>query len=745
MRPPQTKTLVNIPKDREVVNRAGAKAMLAFFLISFVSLWAGTEIAAFALHFDRALRSEIMFTYIYNPWALAWPWGKLLLAHWKSPTFAHHVWVALGISWSVTLTGTICGLTQAIQLRSRLITEAPRTHDFDGSAHWASRVEVGRTGLLPPDHPAAILGHRENRRADPLGTPELLTVDEWKQLPGIYVGEYVDPHTGKRVWLRDTSNRHAFVAAPTRGGKGVGIVVPACLTWSESLFVNDPKGELFELSSWYRKHKMGQLVFKFDPACTDGTGCRFNPLDFVRIGTEYEVQDAQAISLNICDPQGLGLDTGNESDHWRKTAYAFLTGAILHVLYAKEIPKSKKTLTGVDEFLSNPTKTQKTIFTDMLAYEHDPEGIHAWVDHEGRPTKVHQTVATSARNMLDKPDGERGSVMSSVQSYFDLYRDPIVARNISCSDFSPEDLMYADKAISLYMVNLPKHMERVRPLMRLITSIVMQTFTGSLEFERGLPKKKYKHRLLVLEDEFTTTLNKMSVFANSIAFVAGYGIKVLIIVQDLVQLADTYGDKGAQALTANVHTQIVFATNNPDTAKQYSQMLGNATIRTETRSWSSGKTSRSEAFRGRPLLEASEIQALPETDEIVMVTGFAPIHCKKIVYYREPAFQSRVHDPITTSDRIPEEAQSYYMTLEGYKEESRRAAAERRIRHGIPEPAATANRDAGASAATATNVAVASKPESKVEKGLKKQLYRSLELMEEKDDETYLNDLKDTL
>jgi type IV secretion system protein VirD4 len=690
----QTKTLTNIPIDREVKERANGGARLYFGVYAFISFWLATEFMAWSLHFDRALRDQQLMPYLYNPWALAYPWSigphSFLFAHYRSGAFTQHMYLIIGLAWLIFIVGAAFSLRYALKKRKRLITSAPRTHDFDGSAHWASREEVGRTGLLPPDHPASILGHRANKKLNPLGTGDLEDVDAWKRRPGIYVGEYIDPETGKRVWLRDTSNRHAFLAAPTRGGKGVGIIVPACLTWSESLFVNDPKGELFEITSWYRKHKMGQLVFKFDPACTDGTGCRINPLDFVRIRTEYEVQDAQSIALNICDPQGLGLDTGSDSDHWRKTAYAFLTGVILHVLYCREIPKQKKTLTGIDEFLSNPNKSQKTIFTEMLNYEHDPLGERGWIDGNGQLTTTCANVAMAARNMLDKPDGERGSVMSSVQSYFDLYRDPIVAKNIATSDFSPEDLMYGDKAMTLYMVNLPKHMERIRPLMRLITSIVMQTFTGALDFENSRPKDKFKHPMLMLMDEFTSTLSKMSVFANSISFVAGYGIKIMIVVQDLVQLADVYGDKGAQALTSNVHTQIVYATNNPDTARQYSQMLGNATIRTETRSWNSGsggKASRSESFRGRPLLEASEIQALHETDEIVMVTGYAPIHCKKIVYHREPAFMNRVHPALKTSDRIPEQEQCYYKALQGFLEEGKIAAAERKRTYGIPEGA----------------------------------------------------------
>lgn len=658
---------INIPVDREVRSRAFVRGTLVFALLGIAALCAGTETLALLFGFDSALNGERVTGSLYLPWALAWPWGKFLLVSWKGASVAARVHQSLAIAWAVAGAGLVIAFVYARRARDYVIQNAPRTHDYEGSAHWARPLEVGATGLLPPDHWATITStkHRNKQHAR-IGAPQedLEDPQAWRAKPGIYVGEYVDPKTRKRYWLRDTSDRHVGLYAPTRGGKGVGVIIPACLTWNESLVVNDPKGELFALTSWYRKHKMGQNVFKFDPVCLDGSSARINVLDFVRIGTDYEVADAQNIAKMICDPQGLGLDTGNESDHWRKTAYAFLTGVILHVLYAREIPAQKKTLTGIDEFLSNPLKSQTDIFTEMLLYQHDPSCVRGWRELTGAPMQTCPTVAMAARDMLDRPDGERASVMSSVKSYFDLYRDPIVARNISCSDLSFEDLMYHDRPATLYLINNPDNMERVRPLMRLIVNMVLTTFTGTMEFsDEGRPKPKYRHRMLMLMDEFTSTLSKLSIFANAISFVAGYGIKILIVVQDLVQLADVYGDKGAQALTANLHTQILYATNNAETAKQFSMMLGNQTLRQETRSWNNGKASRSESFHGRPLLDSAEIQSLPPTDEIVMVTNHSPIYCKKIVYWKEDVFTARIGKAIAQSDRLPREEQSFYAVL----------------------------------------------------------------------------------
>lgn len=689
--------IANIPIDREVKSKASTNAMIVLFVALMIGITIGTEIFAILMGFPEAkiFRSQLLggpkIPYIYNPWALIWPWGQYIYVH-IAPSVANRIYVALGISWATVMACIFTGMNLSKSSYKNTIMNAPRAHDYEGSSHWAGPVDIAKIGMdkgetiLSPDHWAVKKAAKTYKKItnSKTATAKVLTMNEWKKRPGIFIGEYVDPKTGKVSWLRDISNRHVGLYAPTRGGKGVGVVIPAALSWSESMVVNDPKGELFEVTSWYRKNELGQNIFKFDPLSTDGSSVRINVLDFVRLRTEHEISDAQNIAKMLCDPQGLGLDTGSDSDHWRKTAYAFLTGIILHILYARDIDQDRKNLTGIDEFLSDPKCGIVKRCQDMMQYEHDPNVERGWTTIGGKLTKTNPTVAMAAKDMVDRPEGERGSVISSVKSYFDLYRNPIVAENVACSDMSFEDLMYNSKAATLYLINYPKDMEILRPLMRLIVNSIMTTFTGKGGFEKGIPKKKYKHELLMLMDEFTSTLNKMSIFANAISFVAGYGIKVVVVVQDLVQLADCYGDKGAQALTSNLHTQIMFATNNSDTAQQFSRMLGNQTIRQETRSWSGkGGPSRSESYRGRALLDASEVQALPSTDEIIMVTGEAPIHCNKIIYYKEPAFQNRYagKEAVKMSDRLTREQQTFYHTFDEYIKEGEYAATKRIARY----------------------------------------------------------------
>ena len=145
-------------------------------------------------------------------------------------------------------------------------------------------------------------------------------------------------------YLRDCGPGHVLVMAPTRSGKGVGVVVPTLLTWPHSALVHDLKGENWQLTAGARQ-RMGQICLKFDPTDTTGTSVKYNPLEQVRLRTVHEAEDVQNIVHMIVDPDGKGLN-----DHWVKTGAALLTGTILHLLYAEP----NKTLRGLAGFLSDP-------------------------------------------------------------------------------------------------------------------------------------------------------------------------------------------------------------------------------------------------------------------------------------------------------------------------------------------------------------------------------------------------------
>ena len=144
-------------------------------------------------------------------------------------------------------------------------------------------------------------------------------------------------------------------------------------------------------------------------------------------------------------------------------------------------------------------------------------------------------VGATARDMMDRPPEEAGSVLSTAKSYLSLYRDPVVRENISDSHFKVRDLMHHEDPVSLYIVTRPTDKARLRPLIRILLNMIVRLLAERIEFEQGRPKPAYRHRLLMMLDEFPS-LGKLEILQESLAFLAGYGIKCYLVCQDINQL-----------------------------------------------------------------------------------------------------------------------------------------------------------------------------------------------------------------
>ena len=250
-------------------------------------------------------------------------------------------------------------------------------------------------------------------------------------------------------YLRHDGPEHILAVAPTRSGKGVGLVLPTLLTWPGSTVVHDIKGENWMLPAGWRARFSHCLLF--DP--TNPLSARFNPLLEVRKGA-HEVSDVQNIADILVDPEGAK----ERRDHWEKTAHALLTGAVLHVLYAEE----EKTLARVATFLADPSRSILRTLKIMLATNH--------VGSDEAPM-VHPVVASIARELLNKSDNERSGVVSTAMSFLGLYRDPLIAANTARSDWRIADLVDAKWPVSLYLVVPPSDISRTKPLVRLILNL----------------------------------------------------------------------------------------------------------------------------------------------------------------------------------------------------------------------------------------------------------------------------------
>jgi type IV secretion system protein VirD4 len=589
-------------------------AGLAVFFAGFV---AATQYVAQALGYQAALGPALFEAgglKLYSPinWMRWYVQFHKITSVELDAIFRTSAYVVMGFMLAAVIVAVIYRhiLTRDLQVASP---------DLHGSAAFMTPQEVAESGLVG-------------------------------QGAGVYVGAYLHPKTGVTQYLRHDGPEHILCTAPTRSGKGVGLCVPTLLSWPHSAVVYDKKKELWALTSGWRQREANNRVVFIDPTDSTGASAKFNPLNEIPVGTPDEVGAVQNIAQSIVDPDGKGM-----ADHWAKTGHELLSAGILHVLYAER----NKTLRGLVSFFCDPTSTMEQVAETMIHTEHDPEGKYGWVDPiSGEPTKTHPMIAEAARSFLNKSENERSGVQSTAMSFLTIYRDPIIAANTASSDFKVEDLMLHDKPVTLYIVDDPKHSDRIRPFIRLLVSQIVQGNLRTLKFEGGRPVPTYKHRMLLLFDEFPA-LGKLEIFQTQLAFIAGFGMKAYLIIQDKAQLDDKYGDK--EQITSNCHIRNYYAPNKIETAKNISDMLGTSTRIKEKVSYS-GKRSRStldqisvsleevsrplmtpdEVMRLRgPLKEGSQGLIVRAGEMLVQAAGQKPIRGEQPLYFRDPTFNER--------------------------------------------------------------------------------------------------------
>jgi len=425
-------------------------------------------------------------------------------------------------------------------------------------------------------------------------------------------------HDGR--YLRHDGPEHILVVAPTRSGKGVGLVLPTLLTWPGSAVVHDIKGENWALTAGWRSRFSHCL--RFDP--TDPHSARFNPLLEVRKGAQ-EVRDVQNIADILVDPEGAR----DRRDHWDKAAHALLTGAILHVLYAEE----EKTLARVVGLLADPSRSTLTTLQIMLA-----------TNHVGTPDApmAHPVVASVARELLNKSENERSGVVSTAISFLGLYRDPVIAANTARSDWRLADLVGAERPVSLYLVVPPSDLSRTRPLIRLLLNQIARQLTDR---QAASPAAASARQLLLMVDEFPA-LGRLEFFETSLAFLAGYGVRAVLVAQSLNQIDKAYGPN--HAILDNCHVRVAFTPNDERTAKRLADTLGTATELRALKNLSGRRfaawlshTAVSEQETPRALLTVGEILQLGAEEALVLVFGLPPIRARKLRYYSDRNFLGR--------------------------------------------------------------------------------------------------------
>jgi len=257
--------------------------------------------------------------------------------------------------------------------------------------------------------------------------------------------------------------------------------------------------------------------------------------------------------------------------------------------------------------------------------------------------RVHPVVASAARELLNKSENERSGVLSTAMSFLGLYRDPTVAEVTSRCDWRIADLIEAERPLSLYLVIPPSDISRTKPLIRLVLNQIGRRLTERLDQPGTSPRR---HQLLMMLDEFPA-LGRLDFFETSLAFMAGYGIRAFLIAQSLNQIEKAYGEHNA--ILDNCHARVAFATNDERTAKRISDALGTATEQRAMRNYAGHRlapwlahvmVSRQET--ARQLLTPGEVMQLSPDEELVLISGLAPIRARKLRYFQDRNFAARV-------------------------------------------------------------------------------------------------------
>lgn len=548
--------------------------IMIVFAIMALGVWAATQWAAAMLAYQPQLGQpwfEVRHWPVYRPWALFGWWF-----HYEAyaPSVFNRAGALAAASGFIGCGAAVCGSLWRARQVGQVTTY--------GSARWADQCEIARAGLFGE--------------------------------AGTFLGRF------GRHYLRHQGSEHVLAFAPTRSGKGIGLVVPTLLSWTGSAVIHDIKGENWRLTAGWRSRFSHCLLF--DP--TNASSARYNPLLEVRRGAD-EIRDVQNIADILVDPEGA-LERLN---HWEKTSHSLLVGTILHILYAEE----EKTLSRVACFLSDPRRPFVATLRVMMATNHLGTA---------QAPKVHPVVASAARELLNKSENERSGVLSTAMSFLGLYRDPTVARVTSACDWRIADLVSAERPVSLYLVVPPSDISRTKPLIRLVLNQIGRRLTERLE-------PGSRRQLLLMLDEFPA-LGRLDFFETALAFLAGYGVRAFLIAQSLNQIVKAYGENNS--ILDNCHVRIAFASNDERTARRISDALGTATEQRAMRNYAGHRlapwlahvmVSRQET--SRPLLTPGEVMQLDPADEIVLVSGLPPIRAKKLRYFDDANFMMRVSEP----------------------------------------------------------------------------------------------------
>ncbi len=486
---------------------------------------------------------------------------------------------------------------------------------------------------------------------------------------GIVLGKF-----GGKV-MRFDGSEHVLLEAPTRAGKGVGVIIPNLLDWPDSLVVLDVKQENWDNTAGYRLKELGQRVVLFNPLDSKGNTARYNPLSYINRQDPVEViNELQKIG------QMLFPDPVSGENFWAESARTAFLGVAAYVA---------ATVDDSDDALPF---TMGEVYRQFAAGDAAKRFPKIIAKREQAGTPLSGPCVSALRDFITASPNTFTSIRQSVTAKINAWLNPYVDAATSESDFDLSE--FRDKRISLYLGVSPDDLERVAPIYGLLFQQLIDRNV------RELPKDgRHPVKVLVALDEFAS-LGKCSVLAQAFSYVAGYGLRLLPAFQSIEQIQGVYGDKVAADIERNCAVRLVLRPAGLSDAKKISEQLGTYTFKARSRNmgtWGGGGGSTSESDQRRPLLLPQEVEMLPENDLIVFRRGMYATYGKKVRYYDEKKLKARteISVPVMPAIRVdPAIAHKSLRVIQAAEAEGDQAAA--------TGPAASAGVAAALASATIT-------------------------------------------
>jgi type IV secretion system protein VirD4 len=555
-------------------------------------------------------------------------------AEWPPPAKALAVLVALllgAVLWSVVASTVFLAGTRLLTADTVPLVQFWQYLSYYGLGHpvvglWLKIAASVATGV-----PALLFVARVARMGLPGTTPrelhgetrwarrsELVKAGFYEPFRGLYVGQ-----DGRGRYLRFGGPEHVACYAPTRSGKGVGLVIPNCLLYESSLVCLDVKKENWAATAGIRA-AAGQRVFLFDPLAPDGRTARYNPLSYVRRGTIDAFEDIQRIA------QMVFPHVSGDQQFWTDSARSAFTGA---AGFLAETPDMPLTFGEVLRLLSSVDGAQSML-----------ERIEAR-RQQGKPYT--EATVKALEDYLKGSADLVNSIRKTVTARLSLWFNPRIDAATETSDFDLRELRTSLHAI--YIGVTPDNIARLRPLLALFFQQLVDLNI------RTLPQHdpRAKHQVLMLLDEFPL-LGPMPVLADAFAYIAGYNIRLMLIMQSKAQLRDRdlYGPDKAEAILDNCGLEVVFGTKDLKLTEELSARLGYDTVEGTSQSgprfWRflrRDKLHQTETDQRRALLLPQEIARLRPLQAILIRPGLYPIRCRRIRYFRDRTFTRCLRPP----------------------------------------------------------------------------------------------------